>query len=162
MPLTRSVLGMLLGILLFAGLKAGRADEAVQTLPKLKSLKPMLTYPDAALRAGLEGKALAAFNLGADGRVTNGAVIYSDDSLFSKYVLEFLSNLRFDMNDAAARSPPPARYRLGFVFCLPPSTLDEHFEVSIAAPIIVKATRLPRSPIRNFPERGTAGPCVKS
>lgn len=50
------------------------SESETQTLPPLKNSKGIY-YPEAAKRAGLEGKVLVAFDIVADGRVANLSII---------------------------------------------------------------------------------------
>src|ERR1700734_2575097 len=86
----RSLVALLIAITLSYPL-CGMADESqgavseteTQTRPPLKNSKGIY-YPEAAKRAGLEGKALVAFDIVADGRVANLSIISSDDSAFER------------------------------------------------------------------------------
>lgn len=143
------------------------ADEPAEaspphlTLPKIAS-RQGIHYPDAARVRGLEGKVLIAFDITPEGRPTNGALIDSDDDLFTKAATEYLANLRFEVphGDTVPGSSFVGRYRIGFVFCLPPSSLDDTFAVP-AVPIVISGFRIPGSPIKHPPPPGASGQCSK-
>jgi hypothetical protein len=145
----------------------GVADESpgvmaeTQALPPIKSSKDKsVYYPDALKRFGLEGKVLAAFDVGPDGRVTNLSIIFSDESAFENIVKEYMSGLRFEVPSNWANSANRfERYHMGFVFCLPPSSLDTTFGVAVS-PVIISGSRIPGAPIRNPPAAGATGRCV--
>jgi TonB family protein len=143
----------------------GVADESqsagseTQTLPPLKSNKGIY-YPEAAKRVGLEGKVLVAFDIVADGRVANLAVIFSDESAFENTAKEYMSGLRFEVpSNWASSASRYQRYHIGFVFCIPPSGLVGTFGIA-ASPVTVSTNRIPGSPIRNPPASGATGTCV--
>jgi TonB family protein len=143
----------------------GIADEPLSTaseqqlLPPIKSSKG-LYYPDAAKRVGLEGKVLVAFDIVADGRVANLAIIFSDESAFENTAREYMSGLRFEVpSNWASSASRYQRYHIGFVFCIPPSDLVGTFGVA-ASPVMVSTNRISGSPIRNLPAAGATGPCV--
>ena len=136
------------------------ANGVQATLPKFKSARNIY-YPDKAKRLGLEGKVLIAFDITVDGLPTNGAVISSDDELFTKAATEYITNLRFEVpqGDTASGSSL-GRYRIGFVFCLPPSALDDTFAVP-AFPVVISGSRIPGSPIRHPPAPDASGQCAR-
>jgi TonB family protein len=130
-----------------------------ETLPPLKSNKGIY-YPESAKRTGLEGKVLVAFDIVKDGRVANLSVLFSDDGVFESTAKEYMSGLRFDVpSDWATSQSHFERYHIGFVFCIPPSSLVETFGIA-ASPVIISTNRIPGSPIRNPPAAGTTGPCA--
>ena len=143
----------------------GVADESPgvvsekQTLPPVKSSKGIY-YPEPAKRAGLEGKVLVAFDIVKDGRVANLSILFSDDGVFESTAKEYMSGLRFDVSsDWATSQSRYERYHIGFVFCIPPSSLVETFGIA-ASPVTISTNRIPGSPIRNPPAAGATGPCV--
>jgi TonB family protein len=145
----------------------GFADESQsaalesQTLPPLKSSKS-LYYPETAKRDGLEGKVLVAFDIVADGHAANLAILFSDDPSFENTARQYISGLRFEVPSNWANSEGRyARYHIGFVFCIPPSSVVGTFGVA-ASPVIVRTNRITGSPIRNPPVAGATGPCVAS
>jgi TonB family protein len=161
-----SLVVLLISIALIYPLR-GVADESLsaasakQTLPPLKSSKGIY-YPETAKRVGLEGKVLVAFDIVADGRVANLSIIFSDDSAFENTAKEYMSGLRFEVPSNWAKSESRyERYHIGFVFCIPPSSLVGSFGVA-SSPVTVSTNRIPGSPIRNPPAAGATGLCVTS
>jgi TonB family protein len=143
----------------------GLADELLSTaseqqiLPPVKSSKGIY-YPDAAKRVGLEGKVLVAFDIAADGRVANLAILFSDESAFENTAREYMSGLRFEVPGSWASSASRyQRYHVGFVFCIPPSDLVGTFGIA-ASPVTISTNRISGSPIRNQPAAGATGPCA--
>jgi TonB family protein len=163
-PFATSLLVLLTGIAPIYPL-GGVADEfqnagsEKQTLPPLKSSKGIY-YPEAAKRVGLEGKVLVAFDIVADGRADNLSIVFSDDSAFESAAKEYTSGLRFEVPSNWANSESRyQRYHIGFVFCIPPSSLVGTFGVA-ASPVTISTNRIPGSPIRNPPTAGATGACV--
>jgi TonB family protein len=159
-----SLVALLLAIALFYPLR-GVADEPLSTasepeiLPPIKSSKGVY-YPEAAKRVGLEGKVLVAFDIVADGRVANVAILFSDESAFENTAREYMSGLRFEVpSNWASSASRYQRYHIGFVFCIPPSDLVGTFGIA-ASPVTISTNRISGSPIRNPPAAGAAGICV--
>jgi len=161
---TMSLLVLLIAIASIYPL-CGAADESQsagsekQALPPLKSSKDIY-YPEAAKRVGLEGKVLVAFDIVADGRVANLAIIFSDESAFENTTKEYMSGLRFEVpSNWASSASRYQRYHMGFLFCIPPSGLVGKFGIAVS-PVMVSTNRIPGSPIRNPPAFGATGTCV--
>jgi TonB family protein len=158
------LVALLIAIALIYPLR-GVADEPLSTvseqqiLPPIKSSKGFY-YPDAAKRVGLEGKVLVAFDIGADGRVANLAMLFSDESAFENTAKEYMSGLRFEVpSNWASSAGRYQRYHIGFVFCIPPSDLVGTFGIA-ASPVTISTNRISGSPIRNPPAAGATGTCV--
>lgn len=129
-------------------------------LPKVKSSKGIY-YPAPALRVGLEGTVVIGFDIAANGRATNIALISSDDKVFEQPSMELLKSATFELPKGTdGQDIHEARYRLGLVFCLPPSSLDDTFTMRVI-PIVVSSTRIRGSPVRNPPAPGATGWCAK-
>jgi len=160
---TTSLLVLLIAIASIYPL-CGLADESQSAgpekqLPPLKSSKGIY-YPEAAKRVGLEGKVLVAFDIVADGRADNLSIVFSDDSAFESAAKEYTSGLRFEVpSNWASSESRYQRYHIGFVFCIPPSSLVGTFGVA-ASPVTISTKRIPGSPIRNPPTAGATGACV--
>jgi TonB family protein len=159
-----SLVVLLIAIALIYPLR-GLADESQsavsekQMLPPLRSSKGIY-YPETAKRVGLEGKVLVAFDIVADGRVANLSIISSDNSAFENTAKEYMSGLRFEVpSNWASSESRYQRYHIGFVFCIPPSSLVGTFGVA-ASPVTISTNRIPGSPIRNPPASGATGTCV--
>jgi TonB family protein len=139
--------------------EASNAPSTSPALPLLKSSKDIY-YPQMAKQVGLEGKVLVAFDIAADGSVAHSSIIFADEGGFEGVAKEYLAGLQFVVPSNWANSPARyQRYHLGFVFCIPPSSLAATFEVA-ASPVTIKTNRIPGSPVRNPPALGAAGPCV--
>lgn len=134
-------------------------ETEAQALPPLKNSKA-IHYPEAAKRVGLEGKVLVAFDIVADGRVANLSIISSDDRAFEKTAKEYMSGIRFEVPSNWATSDSRyQRYHIGFVFCIPPSSLVGTFGIA-ASPVTISTNRIPGSPILNPPAAGATGMCA--
>jgi TonB family protein len=157
----------LLGAIALIHSSGGLADESAGDVPEKQALPPVKSskgvyYPDSAKRAGLEGKVLVAFDIVKDGRVVNLSIIFSDDGVFENSVKEYMSGLRFDVpSDWATSQSHYERYHIGFVFCIPPSSLVETSGIA-ASPVTISTNRISGSAIRNPPAAGATGPCISS
>jgi TonB family protein len=130
-------------------------------IPRTKSSKDFY-YPDNAKRVGLEGTVLVEFNIDAKGKATGVTVIRADDPVFARAAKEFYSGLRFDVpRDWASSANISWRYRVGMVFCIPPSGQVDAFSETTYPPIIVTTNRIPGSPVRHPVEPGSSGSCAK-
>jgi TonB family protein len=129
-------------------------------LPKIKN-SGGLYYPDVAKLRGMEGKVIVAFDIDGNGRAKNASLVFSDSQLFVKPSMDYVATLSFELpkteNGAEIRLP---RYRVGFVFCLPPSSLDDSFAVPVM-PVIVSGSRIRGAPVQNPPSSGATGQCAK-
>lgn len=153
-------------VLLIAYPLYGMADQSdavtsqPSPLPKIKS-GGALYYPDAAKVRGLEGQVIVAFDIDEKGRARNTALVFADSQLFVKPSMDYVASLSFELpkteNGTEIRQ---SRYRVGFVFCLPPSSLDDTFAVPVM-PVIVSASRIRGAPVQNPPISGATGQCAK-
>jgi TonB family protein len=144
------------------------ADEAISAsqrqpaLPPVKSSKPF-SYPEKAKRIGLEGTVLIEFNIDAKGKPTNLSVLRTDDPVFASAARELFDGMRFNVaSDWASSANYAWRYRLGIVFCIPPSGQVETFAESTYPPIVIATNRIPGSPVRNPVLAGATGQCARS
>jgi TonB family protein len=119
-------------------------------------------YPDKAKRLGLEGRALVEFNIDADGQSKQLSIVFADDATFAHMATTIISGARFDVpTDWVASGHEEQRYRLGLVFCLPPSSQMDTFTETTDT-VVIKGSRIPGSPIRHPPSPGTAGKCMQT
>jgi TonB family protein len=144
----------------------GMADQSdavtsePSTLPKIKTSKG-LYYPDRAKLLGQEGKVIVAFDIAENGQATNSSLVFSDNNLFVKPSMDFVASLSLELPKTESGTEiRQARYRIGFVFCLPPSSLDDTFAVPVI-PVVVSGSRIPGAPVRNPPATGASGQCTK-
>jgi len=143
----------------------GSAEESVDPLPESPALPRVknskgIYYPERAKRDGLEGKVLVAFDIDAGGRVSHLAVLDSDDSVFEATAREYLTGLQFDVpSDWSKSAAHLIRYHIGFLFCIPPSSLDLTFGVP-ANPVIISTNRITGSPIRHPLVPGADAKCA--
>src|SRR3954466_6358920 len=77
-------------------------------------------YPAKAQRLGQEGRVVMAFDIRANGRVTNALVVSSEEPALDSAALAVLANRKFEV--AAGEASEGRPYRLGVAFCLRPSS----------------------------------------
>jgi TonB family protein len=118
-----------------------QADESAMRLPKIRSWGKVAYYPDAAKRRGAEGKIIVAFDIDPSGVTRNIALVWSDGGWFDRMSLEQVAGLRFDLSQDPSARTRYARFRMGFVYCLPPSDIDESFGVDVAT-VIISGSRI--------------------
>src|ERR1700761_5425807 len=159
-------IGSLLGLLLAFGTFFATAQEPSdgasepQKLPPFKSTSSPY-YPDDALRHGVEGKVLIAFDIAGSGRGANSEILFSAGKVFDKFVMDFISGLRFELPSTWENSKDHyQRYHMGFLFCIPPSGLVAEFGIP-TVPVVISGGRLPGTSVRNPPPRGAVGQCAK-
>lgn len=142
---------------------AGPATPPViPKLPRAKSIDAVLYYQEEARRQGREGRVELEFNIGSDGRATHVAVLMSDDRLLARDARGLLEAIRFDVpSDWQASARGSARYRLGMVYCLPPSGQNEQLPEGVSK-MIITAARVPGAPIRHPPHPGSYGRCAQA
>jgi TonB family protein len=168
----RAVIGFRAAVYLaltpIVGLPHAVADEVISApqqqpaLPPVKSSKPFY-YPEKAKRIGLEGTVLIEFNIDAKGKPTNLSVLRADDPMLASATRELFAGTRFDVaNDWAKSANYSWRYRIGIVFCIPPSGQVDTFAESTYPPMIISTNRIPGSPVRNPVSPGATGQCAKS
>ena len=152
---------LLLSLGLILGYAAsGSADDAgmgASHSPIIESDRGS-SYPEEARRLGLEGTVMLAFDIAANGKAVNTAVVFTDENLLVKPAMEQLAEIRFQRPHSVPGSS--GRYRIGFVFCLPPSGLSDTFAVP-ALSYVIAASRFPGSPVRNPANSRSSGKCAK-
>jgi TonB family protein len=143
------------------------ADEPVATsdpfqLPKLPPIKLSqgIWYPDRAKAAGLEGRVLAAFDITPAGIAQNISVLWSEDELLASSTIQMLSKAHFNVPADWQTSGAWRRWRVGFVFCLPPSGQPDDFGISVET-IYVRGTPVRGAPQRHPPDKGSTSGCNK-
>jgi TonB family protein len=139
-------------------------DDSAWAIPKLPQTKGSLNnnyYPDAARRAGTEGRVLIAFDISADGRVRNPSVIWSENGAFDASALGMLKEMRFSVPADWMNTGAHRRWRLGFVFRLAPSGGQDCDFAIPTETLFVTGSRLRGGPVRAIPEIGTSRGCPK-
>jgi TonB family protein len=121
------------------------ASASQPPLPKIKSLRRSIYYPDRAKRLRAEGRTLLAFNIDSRGRPVQISIESTDGSkLLTDSAVEILSGTVF--NSAEVPAPPglgSQRYRLSVVFELTPCGRLQHFEVPKDARVSVCGSSIP-------------------
>lgn len=131
-------------------------------LPPARSIDAVLYYPAEARRLGREGRVELEFNIDADGRADHVAVLLADDKALAGDARTLLSAVRFDVpSDWRASGLEALRYRLGMVYCLPPSGQSEQFPEPVSR-MIITATRRPGAPVKHPLSPGASGRCAQA
>jgi TonB family protein len=159
---------VLVGILIVAralgpSAAANESTPAVRPrLPPAKSIGDVLYYQEEARRSGREGRVELEFNIGADGKANHVAVLLADDQLLARDARELLRAIRFDVpSDWQSSGLGSTRYRLGMVYCLPPSGQNEQFAEDVSK-MIITAARVPGAPVRHPVRPGADGRCAQA
>lgn len=131
-------------------------------LPPAKGIDNVLYYQEQARRAGREGRVELEFDIGADGKANHVAVLLADDRLLARDARELLRAIRFDVpSDWQSSGLGSTRYRLGMVYCLPPSGQNEQFAEDVSK-MIITAARVPGAPVRHPVRPGAYGRCAQA
>ena len=144
------------------------ADEPVNAsdpfqLPKLPPMdfpRNVDWYPDRARASGLEGRALVAFDITTAGSVQGVSMLWSEDALLASSATQMLSKAHFKVPVDWQNSGASRRWRLGFVYCLPPSGQSEKFGVPVET-VLITGSRLPGTPQRHPPDPDSTSRCNK-
>jgi len=141
----------------------GDSDLGGPARPALKRAHPP-QYPDKARLHGTEGRALVEFSIARDGHAQNVLLMFADDPQFARAAADYLSGAQFDVPASWSEGGREAqRYRLGFVFCLPPSSQPDTF-IETADTILVETTpvRASRAAGRHQPVAASSSRCMQS
>jgi len=131
-------------------------------LPPAKSIDNVLYYQEQARRLGREGRVELEFNIGADGKANHVAVLLADDQMLARDARKLLGAIRFDVpNGWQASGLDSLRYRLGMVYCLPPSGQSEQFPEEVSK-LTITAARVPGAPVRHPVHPGADGRCAQA
>lgn len=147
----------LLALITLATLSISRADEHA-SLPRLQW--GSIYYPEQALSRLAEGKVLVEFGVKSNGSVENITIVSSDDQTLARAVTGYLKKARFDMSDPYTASLQGSPQRLGFVFCIPPSSLEDNFGLPWPA-VFVRHNRFPHTQLAHPPTADSKGPCTE-
>jgi TonB family protein len=146
-------------VLLMAVLGSVSAAPVVETqgsgayrlpTPHVRSSSDREIYPAPAVQRGIEGRVLAAFDITTEGRVTNIAILWSENPLLADPTRRALSAYHFDVPADWGRSGVRRRWRMGFVYCLAPSDQPDEFPL----PVNVTTIKVPRqrsAPLQSHP-----------
>ena len=131
------------------------SSSAAQPLPKGELISRDETfYPAKAKRLGQEGRVLIAFDIGANGLVTNPVVVSTEESALNSAALAVVRNVKYAVSEASTGRP----YRMGVAFCLAPSGQPVNFDEGIARTIIT-GSRIPGSTPKIPWKEGSAREC---
>jgi hypothetical protein len=117
-------------------------------------------YPQEAVRRGLEGRVLAAFDITTDGNAVNVAILWAEDPLLAEATRHALAAFHFDVPDDWASYGVRRRWRMGFVYCLPPSDESDDFVIPVDVTTI-KVSRRPSVPAYAHPGSHSAVACAQ-
>ena len=158
-------LAMLCAFCLGMGGSLALGDDAVKLAPSLphhRLVGSIDYYPATARAHGIEGRVELEFNIDSSGRANHVSVLLADDKSLAEHEIKTLGVTQFDVSpDWKATGPESVRYRLGTVYCLPPSGQREDFPDSIT-PIFVTGSRIPGAPVKSRPRPGATGRCARS
>jgi TonB family protein len=137
-------------------------DSATEPrLPRIEATGSLDFYPPAALRDGIEGRVLIAFDITPAGRTTNVALVWGENAILNAMALRSVSNYQFAVPADWGSSGLQQRWRLGFVYCIPPSSQSDEFAVPNAAVVYVRGTRLAGTPVLHKPDSSVSSVCMK-
>ena len=131
------------------GAPATNSDTSGWELPKLPHFRPESGrdwFPDAARRMGLEGRVLVGFDISAQGRAKNVAVIWSEDRVFVPSAVEMVKGMRFDVPSDWTNEGAFRRWRLGIVYRLHPSCHSGEFAIPVET-VVITGSRLVGAPV---------------
>ncbi len=161
--------GLVLVMILSAARAVGPAAAANEStpaarlkLPPAKSIDNVLYYREQSRRLGREGRIELEFNIRSDGKANHVAVLLADDRALARDARELLGAIRFDVpQDWQNSALGSARFRLGMVYCLPPSGQNEQFPEDVSK-MIITAARVPGAPVRHPVRPGAYGRCAQA
>lgn len=131
-------------------------------LPPAKGIASVLYYSAEARRLGREGRVELEFNIGGNGKANHVAVLLADDKNLAQDARQLLEAISFDVpSDWETSSLGSMRYRLGMVYCLPPSGQTETFPKSVST-MIITAARISGAPVRHPVQAGAYGRCAQA
>jgi TonB family protein len=140
------------------------AVDRVWDLPKHPPITrdlPVLQYPDSAIRQGFEGRVLVGFDITPTGRTARVSIIWSENSVFDAWSLEFVRRIRFivpaDWNSSGALT----RWRFGLVYCLHPGGQSDEFAIPVVETVTTVSSRLRGAPVRSNPGPGASRLCAQ-
>lgn len=165
-PCSRLLLALL--VILTSATGALLADEPVAAsdpfqLPKLPPMDFSQTwnpYPPRAATAGLEGRVLVAFDITSAGSAQRISILWTEDALLASSAEQMLSKAHFKVPADWQTSGAWRRWRLGFIYCLPPSSQSDEFGVPVET-VLITVSRLHGAPERHPPDPNSASPCMK-
>jgi Gram-negative bacterial TonB protein C-terminal len=161
--------GLVLVIILSAARAIGPAAVANEPtavpeprLPPAKGIDKVLPYQEEARRQGREGRVEFEFNIGADGKANRVALLLADDRSLSRDARQLLGAIRFDVpSDWESSGLGSMRYRLGMVYCLPPSGQSEQLPEGVSK-MIITAARVAGAPVKHPVRPGAYGRCARA
>ena len=159
------VLVMVLSAARAVGLAAAANESAPVARPKLppaKSIDNVLYYQEEARRLGREGRVEFEFNIAADGKANHVAVLLADDPVLARDARKLLGAITFDVpSDWQTSGLESMRYRLGMIYCLPPSGQNEQFPEDVSK-LTITAARVPGAPVKHPVAPGADGRCAQA
>jgi TonB family protein len=130
-------------------------------LPPMDFTRDVNWYPPRAMAAGLEGRVLVAFDITSAGSAQRISVLWTEDALLASSAEQMLSKAHFKVPTDWQTSGAWRRWRLGFIYCLPPSSQSEEFGVPVET-VLITGSRLHGAPQRHPPpDPNSASRCVK-
>jgi TonB family protein len=113
-----------LGLLTFAASSASAQDASPQLTkaPQVIS-QAEVDYPEASLKAGVEGEVVLEITVGADGKVSAAKVVSSPDEALGEAARQALLATTFSPAEIDGK-PAAISFQYKLTFALPPSTLE--------------------------------------
>jgi TonB family protein len=139
----------------------GDDSESEFKLPQIEATGSLDFYPPAALRDGIEGRVLIAFDITAAGRTRNVALVWGENAILNAMALRSVTNYQFAVPADWASGGMQQRWRLGFVYCIPPSSQSDAFAVPNAAVVYIRGARLSGTPVLHKPDPSVSTVCMK-
>jgi TonB family protein len=140
----------------------GDSTSEEANLPRIESTGSLDFYPPAALRDGVEGRVLIGFDITPAGLTKNVSLIWGENGTLNAMAVRVVTNYHFAVPSGWETTGALQRWRLGFVYCIPPSSQSDEFAVGPAGKVYIRGARLPGAPVRNKPEPGASSVCMTS
>jgi TonB family protein len=132
-------------------------------IPRISFASNADYYPADARRNGIEGRVEIEFGISEDGRANQESVLLADDPVLERASLGFVKAMRFDVSRYWKEGVQEStRYRIGMLFCLPPSGQTDEFPDLIPQVVIRSFPRLPGAPVKHPLSVGAAGRCARA
>jgi hypothetical protein len=144
-------------MLTLAGVNAVPAQETPGSgtwalpAPHARTTTDAQIYPREAVSRGIEGRVLAAFDITTDGKTANVAILWTENPLLAEPTRQALLAYQFQVPPDWAQTGARRRWRMGFVYCLPPSDQPGDFVLPVDISTI-KAARPAALPVARHPD----------
>jgi TonB family protein len=159
--IARAVAASLIAMLAIpAGAYADDGTGEQPALPRIESSGSLDFYPPAALSDGIEGRVLIGFDITPAGHTKNVSLIWGENGILNAMALRVVTNYHFAVPADWERTGALQRWRLGFVYCIPPSSQSDEFAVAPGGKVYIRGARLPGATVRNKPDPKASSICM--